>query len=576
MRFELSVCLRYLAPKRGRLFVSVSTLFSILGLAVGVTTYITVLAVMTGFRNQITSAYTGYYSDLIAYKEKVERERRVFDVVRERDLDVIERAAQQIDGIKATSPFIYGKVNVHVDNLVYAFDLRGVDPERERQVSAILSENKLLEGDFDFIRRDNRVPIVIGKQIADKGNLRLDDGVMISSTTAGTLGEQRTSFLAYVAGIFAYGNIEQDLSVYTSLETAQILLGLGGSVHRVSIKLDDPERAEAIKPQLAAAIEELHKRDLLDDYQLTIETAIEQLDDSADALAGKADRLRRLAAEADLDEEQAQRAEALAALLDELPGKLAQAKGPLQTALGLDRAFSLNETGPVTAAADAAEAVDERVAEAVSLAAMLSPTLDEAEPLWAELGAIDELLGGLDHALRRAGSYCRQMVFEPFVAVTWGELSPEFFSMVNQERVITALFVALIVVVAGFIIISSLSMTVVQKKREIGILRAMGARASSVATIFGLSGFVIGLIGTALGTLFGLLISYNFNPIRDWLSVALGVPPLFSPYPQIPISVQIVDLLVIWAFALVWSVLASIVPALSAARLRPAQALRWE
>ena len=86
MRFELAVCLRYLAPKRGRLFVSISTLFSILGLALGVTTYITVIAVMTGFRNQITSAYTGYYSDLIAYKEKVERGRRVFAIVTERDL----------------------------------------------------------------------------------------------------------------------------------------------------------------------------------------------------------------------------------------------------------------------------------------------------------------------------------------------------------------------------------------------------------------------------------------------------------------------------------------------------------
>ena len=576
MRFELSVCLRYLAPKRGRLFVSVSTLFSILGLAVGVTTYITVLAVMTGFRNQITTAYTGYYSDLVAYKEKVERERRVFDVVRERDLAVIERAAREVDGIKATSPFIYGKVNLHVDNLVYAFDLRGVDPEREPQVSTILSENKLLEGDFKFTRRGDRVPIVIGKQIADKGNLHLNDNLMISSTSAGTLAAQKTSFLATVAGIFAYGNIEQDLSVYTSLETAQILLGLGGSVHRVSIKLDDPEHAEEIKPRLAATIEERHKRDLLEDYRTTLETAVRELDASTEALAAKPARLRELAAEANLDAEQAQWVETLASLLDELPDEFSGAKGPLETALGLDRDFALDETGPVTAAADAVDAVQERVVQGVSLAAVLSATLDEAEPLWTELGTIDELLGGTDHALGRAQSYCRHMAFNPFVVVTWGELNPEFFSMVNQERVITALFVALIVVVAGFIIISGLSMTVVQKKREIGILRAMGARASSVATIFALSGFAIGLIGTALGTLFGVLISYNFNPIRDWLSVVLGVPPLFSPYPEIPISVQTVDLLVIWGFALGWSVLASIVPALSAARLRPAQALQWE
>ncbi len=576
MRFELSVCLRYLAPKRGRLFVSASTLFSILGLAVGVTTYITVIAVMTGFRNQITSAFTGYYSDLIAYKEKEERGRRVWAVVKERDLAVIEQAAEKVEGVKAISPFIYGKVTLRVGSLIYTSELRGVDPVREPQVSTILSEHKLVAGDFKFERDGDYVAVVVGKPIADKAGLDVNDDLMIASTGVGSLGEQRTSLNAYVAGIFTYGNVEQDLSVYTSIETAQILQGLGGAVHRISIKLDEPERADEIKPRLEATIEQLRKRDLLGEYRATLEHALELLDPSIAALEQAPAALREKASVADLDDDQARRVDALVALLEDLPEALAETKGPIAKALGLDRDFGFDEPAPLKAAVRAAEGVREPLTEGLSRVIRLEAMLDEADPLRAELRAIEDALADADEATRRTRWVCDDMLFKPFGIYTWSELNPDLFVMVSQERIITALFVALIVVVAGFIIISGLSMTVVQKKREIGILRAMGARASSVATIFGLGGFIVGLIGTVLGTLGGLLLSYNFNLIRDWLALALGVPRLFAPYPTVPISVQLVDLIVIWTFAMVWSVLASIVPAISAARLHPAEALRWE
>jgi ABC-type lipoprotein release transport system permease subunit len=576
MRFELSVCLRYLAPKRGRLFVSVSTLFSILGLAVGVATYITVLAVMTGFRNQITNAYTGYFSDLVAYKEREERGHRVFDLVRENDLTVLEKAAAEVEGVKAISPFVYGKVSLRVDSLVYTFDLRGVDPEREPKVSTILSEHKLEKGDFRFKRDGNTVAVVIGKTIADKADLNVGDKLVIASTSVGSLGEQRTSLNAYVAGIFSYGNIEQDLSVYTSLETAQILQGLGGDVHRVSIKLTDSGRADEIKPRLEATVEALRKRDLLPEYHGTLERAGELLDASAAAIEKMPPSLKEKAAAAQLDEDQTKRLDQLATLLQELPAKLSAIKGPIAEADRFGRDSALDKTAPVEAAEKAAQGAENEVAAPLSLVIGLEATLDEQDPLRTELTGVEDALAQADEAIRTTHWLCHEMLFEPFVVVTWSELNPELFSLVNQERVITAFFVALIVVVAGFIIVSGLSMTVVQKKREIGILRAMGARASSVATIFGLSGLAIGLIGTLLGTCFGLLLSYNFNAIRDWLSAVLSVPRLFDPYPTVPVSVELVDLVVIWGFTIVWSVLVSVVPAITAARLRPAEALRWE
>ena len=603
VRFELAVCLRYLAPKRGRLFVSITTLFSILGLAVGVTTYITVVAVMTGFRNQITNAYTGYYSDLIAYKERVERGRRVFAPVDESDEAIIEKAAGEVEGIKAASPFVYGKVNLRIDSLVYPFDLRGVDPVRERLVSTILAEHKLKEGDFSFTTmklEDGRlvplepgekvvtpyVPIVIGQRIAENGNLALHDRLKIESTRAGLRGPEESTLDAYVAGIFTYGNIEQDLSVYTTLEIAQVLQGLGGSVHRVSIKLDDTEQADRIKPILKAKIETMRRQELLGGYQDEVKALGALVADGPTTLEAAKTALLDKAATVTLTDEQRaivnDAASGIDAVRDALPGA-----GPaLKNGLGFGAAPAsgaapgsggwLDDLAPVQAVLDAVTPLRAQVAVAQTQLDAAYESLGEEGPLTESLDAAQNALGDLGYAADGTHIVCTQLLFQPFAVVTWSEINPDLFRIINQERIITALFVILIVVVAGFIIISGLSMTVVQKKREIGILRAMGASPRSVAMIFGLSGFAVGLIGTVLGTAGGLLLSENFNTIRDWLASALGIPRLYDLYETIPVAVQMTDLAVIWIFALVWSVMASIVPAVTAAKLRPAEALRWE
>jgi len=452
-----------------------------------------------------------------------------------------------------------------------------VDPVRETQVSAMLSGHKLLAGDFKFEPHDETVAIVIGKRIADEAGLNLNDTLLISSTGASSLGgQQRTTLRAYVAGIFGYGNIEQDLSVYMSLTTAQVLQSLGGEVHRVSIKLTDSERIEEVKALFKTQIEQVRRRDLLDEYRATLQGSLDMLDRSIPEIEKAPQALSGAVQEAELDADQAEWAQALTALLPSLPEQLAATKAPIATAIGLDRDFTFDEPAPLEAAVAAVNTVREDLLKALSLTVAFKASLVQSDPLYTELGTIEDALGDADYATTNVSRMCHDMLFKPFVVLTWGELAPELFSLVNQERIITAMFVAMIVVVAGFIIISGLSMTVVHKKREIGIMRAMGARASSVGTIFGLSGLIIGVIGTALGTLLGLLLSYNFNSIRDWLADVAGLPRLFAPFPTVPISVQLIDLTVIWTFALVWSVLASVVPAISAARLHPAESLRWE
>ncbi|MBN1916893.1 MAG: ABC transporter permease [Verrucomicrobia bacterium] len=588
MRFELAVCLRYLAPKRGRLFVSITTLFSILGLAVGVTTYITVVAVMTGLGNQITNAYTGYYSDLIAYKERIERGRRVFAPVDENDEAVIEKAAAEIEGVKAASPFVYGKVNLRIDQLIYPFDLRGVDPERERLVSTILAEHKLQEGDFSFTTMKMEggrlvpvqpgeavptpyVPIVIGQRIAEKGNIALRETLKIESTRAGLRGPEESTLDAYVAGIFSYGNIEQDLSVYTTIEVAQVLQGLGGSVHRVSIKLADSRQADRLKPILKAKIETMRRQELIEGYLDEVKTLSVLVGGGATTLDAARTALLAKAAGETLTDEQRAIIEDLDTGIVAVIGALPTLTAPIESSLGFGGTRGLDNLAPIQDVLDAVDPLRAQIAVAEAQLDAAYEALGDGGALTEALDGLQNALGDLSYSADGTRIVCAQLLFQPFEVVTWSEINPDLFRIVKQERFITAMFVILIVVVAGFTIISGLSMTVVQKRREIGILRAMGASSGSVAAIFGLSGLVVGLIGTVLGTAGGLLLSENFNTIRNWI-----MPGLFDLYETIPIAVQMADLAIIWSFALVWSVVASIVPAVSAARLRPAEALRWE
>jgi lipoprotein-releasing system permease protein len=168
----------------------------------------------------------------------------------------------------------------------------------------------------------------------------------------------------------------------------------------------------------------------------------------------------------------------------------------------------------------------------------------------------------------------------PYVIKTWEDLRLTLFRAVQQEKVIMFIIVALITAVAALNIISSLTMTVMHKRKEIGILRSMGARRRSIIAIFALSGILIGAVGIFIGLLGGLLLSHNIDPVADWVSRITGTTKLFSGdifyLDRIPVDLSAGDVGIICAVALVLSILASIYPAWKAATLDPVEVLRYE
>ncbi len=161
----------------------------------------------------------------------------------------------------------------------------------------------------------------------------------------------------------------------------------------------------------------------------------------------------------------------------------------------------------------------------------------------------------------------------------WKSSNNHIFQAVLVQRNVMFLILTLIILVASFNIISSLIMLVREKGRDVGILRTMGASRGSIMRIFFMCGSCVGVIGTLIGVLLGLLIAFNTENIQLWLESMMG-HKLFADelyfLSHLPSKVDPGEVLVVIAMALTLSFLATIYPARRAASLDPAEVLRYE
>src|SRR3989338_555651 len=166
-----------------------------------------------------------------------------------------------------------------------------------------------------------------------------------------------------------------------------------------------------------------------------------------------------------------------------------------------------------------------------------------------------------------------------YVARSWVDLNRTFFRALQVEKTVMTILLSLIILVAAFNIISTLIMGVMEKTKDIGILRALGATRGAVRRIFLMQGFVVGIMGIVFGTLAGLALAYNLNPVSDFLERTFGIsvfPSDIYYFDRIPAEISGHDVLLVVVFALLMSLLAGVYPAHYASKLDPVQALRYE
>jgi lipoprotein-releasing system permease protein len=156
-------------------------------------------------------------------------------------------------------------------------------------------------------------------------------------------------------------------------------------------------------------------------------------------------------------------------------------------------------------------------------------------------------------------------------STNWIDLNRNLFAWMKIEKAVMFTILILIVVVAAVNIVSSLVMLVLEKRRDIGVLRTLGVPPSGIMRIFVLQGTMIGLLGTALGLVVGFGVSYLLGRYK-----LLQLPGEIYFIDTLPVKMEWPDFLLVAAAATLTCFLASLYPAWQAARLAPVQAIRYE
>lgn len=247
MNYELFIALRYLKAKRRHTFISIITFISILGVTVGVTALIVVLSVMTGFEEDLRNKILGVNAHLVVLE--LGKGMRYYQ-------DVAEKT-KEIEGVVASTPFIYQQAMLSAEGGVMGVVIRGLDLQTGGDVTVL--PQRLVRGGLDGLKsplRDSTQEppgIIVGKELSKNLGISLMDEVTLLSPT-GTMtpmGPIPRMARFRVVGIFDLGMYEYDSSMaFISIENAQRFFRLEGMVTGLEVRIKDIYKAREVGDRL--------------------------------------------------------------------------------------------------------------------------------------------------------------------------------------------------------------------------------------------------------------------------------------------------------------------------------------
>ncbi|MFH1458101.1 MAG: ABC transporter permease [Candidatus Omnitrophota bacterium] len=232
MKTEFMISWRYLVTKRKEKFISLISVISVLGVAIGVMALIVVIAVMTGFDQDLREKIVGNYSHITLSG---------FSTIDQEEYQELAKKISAHPHVKGISPYVQGQVLMKAGDRYFAVGLRGIDPRTETQVTKI--KQYIISGNMDNLEEGG---VIIGKELAGYLGLSLDSRFMIYSPMG-----KKHDFT--VAGIFNSGMYDYDMNlIFVNLASAQDILGLKGQISALAIKLDNLYLADKVRKELTA------------------------------------------------------------------------------------------------------------------------------------------------------------------------------------------------------------------------------------------------------------------------------------------------------------------------------------
>jgi lipoprotein-releasing system permease protein len=546
MGFPFDLALRYMRSKK-RSFVSVGTMFAVLGVALGVAALATVISVTGGFRKQFRDKVLGVNAHVLVlkYTSDFREYRKIMDQVR------------KVPGVIGVGPFVINPMMVtHGDRTATGVLLKGVDPDLMGSVLDL--PRHIVEGSLKGLRRPGGVVAPSrpanaasrGKTPGNQTGSTADAGeppqaeeatakrplfdVLRKAADAGTPSSSKEDSLDHVlAG-------KQTPSASVAVET-EGLLDAGA----------EPETETRGGP-VGSVVPDGGYASVLPDEDLLPE---------------------------DLDSNPCKSREAAL----RLPGIV----------LGITLAHNLEAkigdcvkvTSPTIGFSYVGGSIRAPVAKEFRVTAVFDAGFDqydsklvytdlpEAQAFYDSgdtVTGVEMKVNDIDRARQIGREIDRRLGNGIYRIMDWEELNHGLFTALRIQQILMSLVLALIIVVAAFTVVATLIMVVLEKKKEIAVLKAMGATNAGLLRAFLYQGAIIGIVGTAIGLVLGL------GVCKGLLIYGFPLDPKVYFISRLPVEVNPEQFLMVGIFAVAVCLVACVWPAFYAARLRPAEGFREE
>ncbi|MCL2726327.1 MAG: ABC transporter permease [Polyangiaceae bacterium] len=568
MGYPVKIALRYLGSKQ-RAFVSVITLIAIFGVALGVAALAIVMSVTGGFQDQFREKVLGVNAHVIVLKYAVHF----------RDYRDVMKKVESLPGVVAVEPFVINPMMVtHGDRTATGVLLKGVDPVMMPKVLDL--PRHIVEGSLDGMRKpgaappesprgDNLLPDLNGNDegATDGGGASggtSDDDAPISQD-GGTLG-----LLKAIEQRIAEDKERPYAGMDAGTSDLGTLIATGAAEDVASAESADAstKAPDAIDAILAAGAPAEHAA-LLPAGAVTPAGGFASTLPEDDVLP------------AGLDSDPCKNPE----LVKSLPGVVIGRTLAKRLAVGLGDCLQI--TSPQIGMSFGASGARPSIAKQFRVIAIFEAGFDqydsklaytdlyEAQAFYEQGDSVTGVEAKVsDKAVERAASIAKEvdkrLANGVYHTMDWRELNHGLFTALLIQQIAMSIVLALIIVVAAFTVVATLIVVVLDKKKEIALLKALGASDDAILRIFVYQGGIIGVVGTALGLLLG------WGGCKALAAYGFPLDPKVYFISKLPVNIRPQEFLVTGAIAILICLTATIFPALYAARLRPSDGLRSE